>query len=141
MRGWAQPVPCGRGARVVHRTAPPSGFRRRVWLHGSYLSAATPRLRRMGADMLDAQLSQRPPDLGRLLAVDRPSLKRIGVVRPALGLEAHRQSVCGEHLLERLAGRGRAFHFNQIHRVDLSVASSNVVPGLDPGIRSGAGWP
>ena len=43
---------------------------------GEALVRAPARLRRIGPDVLDAELRQGAPHLGRLLAVDRPGLGR-----------------------------------------------------------------
>jgi hypothetical protein len=43
--------------------------------------------------MLDAQLLERPSDLGRMAAVDLAAgFGRVKVMRPAVGVEAHRQA-------------------------------------------------
>ncbi len=53
-----------------------------------------PRLRRIGPDVLDPQLLERPADLGRMAAVDLAAgFGGVKVVRPAVGVEAHRQAV------------------------------------------------
>ena len=80
-------------------------------LEGAFRSA--PSLRREGADMLDAQLRQRPADLGRTPAVDLAGLGSAEIMRAAVGVEAHRQTVPGRHLLERGEGRGRATSLDQ----------------------------
>src|ERR1700750_1855607 len=78
-----------------------------------------PRLRRIGPDMLDAQLRQRPADLGRMAAIDLAAgFRGVKVMRPAIGVEAHRQAVPAEHLLQRPEGRGRAFLFDEKRRID-----------------------
>src|SRR5215472_2739294 len=57
------------------------------------------RLRRVGRDMLDAEVRQRPPYLGQLLLVDRLAGPRgEEVMAAAVGVEARRQAVHGEHL-------------------------------------------
>ena len=57
------------------------------------------RLRRIGPDMLDAQLRQRPSDLGRMAAIDlAASFRGVKVMRPAIGVEAHRQAMLRENL-------------------------------------------
>ena len=44
--------------------------------------------------MLDAQLRERPPDLGRMTPIDlAASFGGVKVMRPAIGVEAHRQAV------------------------------------------------
>ena len=75
-------------------------------------------MRRIGPDVLDAELRQGAPHLGRLLAVDRPGLGRIEVVRAAIGVEAHRQAVRAENLVQRPEGRGRAFLLGEKRRID-----------------------
>jgi hypothetical protein len=62
--------------------------------------------------MLDPELLKGPPDLGRTAAVDLAGLGRAEIVRAPIGVEAHRQAVLREHLLERPEGRGRAFLFD-----------------------------
>jgi hypothetical protein len=59
---------------------------------------------RKSPDMLDAQLSQRPADLGRTAAVDLAGLGRAEIVRTAIRIEAHRQAMLREHLFERPEG-------------------------------------
>ena len=50
--------------------------------------------------MLDAQLRERPPDLGRMTPIDlAASFGGVKVMRPAIGVEAHRQAVLRENLL------------------------------------------
>jgi hypothetical protein len=53
---------------------------------------ATARLRRIGGDMLDAQPLERPPDLRRLLAVDRAGLGGEKVMGAPVRIEAERQA-------------------------------------------------
>ena len=49
---------------------------------------------RRNPDMLDPQLLQRAPDLGRMIAVDHPAgLGGVKIMRAAVGVEAHRQAV------------------------------------------------
>jgi hypothetical protein len=43
---------------------------------------------------------------------------RVKVVRPAVSVEAHRQAVLAEYLLQRPEGRGRALLRDQERRVD-----------------------
>ena len=69
--------------------------------------------------MLDPELLERPPDLGRMAAIDRAAgFGGVKVVRPAIGVEAHRQAVLAEHLLQRPEGRGGALLRHQERRVD-----------------------
>jgi hypothetical protein len=68
--------------------------------------------------MLDAQLRQRPADLGRTAAVDLAGLGGAEIMRAAVGVEAHRQAVLGKDLRERPEGRGRAFLLDQKRRID-----------------------
>ena len=63
-----------------------------------------PRLWRESADGLDAQLRQRPADLGRTAAVDLAGLGRAEIVRTAIRIEARRQAMLREHLFERPEG-------------------------------------
>src|SRR5271166_1119677 len=80
---------------------------------------APARLRRIGPDVLDPELFERPPDLGQMGAVDLAAgLGGVKVVRPAVGVEAHRQAVLAEHLLQRPKGRGRALLLDQERRGD-----------------------
>ncbi len=80
---------------------------------------ASTRLGRIGADMLDSELLERPPDLGRMAAIDlAASFRGVKVMRPAIGVEAHRQAVLREHLLERPEGRGRALLLDEKGRID-----------------------
>ena len=77
------------------------------------------RLRRIGRDVLDPELLERPPDLGRLAAIDLAAgLRGVKVMRAAIGIEAQRQAVLGEHLHQRPERRGRAFLLDQKRRVD-----------------------
>ena len=63
---------------------------------------ASARLRRIGPDVFDPQLLERPPDLGRMAAIDLAAgFGGVKVVRPAVGVEAHRQAMPAEHLLQR----------------------------------------
>ena len=79
----------------------------------------TPGLRRIGPDMLDPELLERPPHLSRMAAIDLAAgFRRVKVVRPAIGVEAHRQAALAEHLLQRPEGRGRALLLGQERRVD-----------------------
>ena len=90
--------------------------------------------------MLNPELLERPPHLHRMAAIDLAAgLGGVKVMRAAVSVEAHRQAVLAEYLLA--PGRsGRALLLGQ-ERLGCPVASSIVVPGLDPGIRSSASWP
>jgi hypothetical protein len=77
-----------------------------------------PRLRRIGSDMFDPQLRQRPADLGRTAAIDRAGLGGAKVVRAAVRIEAHRQAVLGENLLQRPEGGGCALLLDKKGRID-----------------------
>src|SRR6201989_737377 len=48
----------------------------------------------------------------------RRRLRGVKVMRPAIGVEAHRQAVPAEHLVQRPEGRGRAFLFDEKRRID-----------------------
>ena len=73
-------------------------------------------LGRIGADMLDSELLERPSDLGRMTPIDlAASFRGVKIMRPAIG-EAHRQAVLGEHLVQRTEGRGRALLLDQKRR-------------------------
>jgi hypothetical protein len=96
-------------------------------------------LRRIGPDGLDPERLKGPADLGRTAAVDLAGLGA-EIVRAAVGVEAHRQAVLGEHLPERPEGRGRAFLFDQERRIDRSrrvIERDNEIKGglaLEPGV-------
>jgi hypothetical protein len=47
-------------------------------------------------------------------------------MRPAIGVEAHRQAALGEDLLQRPEGRGRVLLVDQKRRIDRPVATSSV---------------
>ena len=68
--------------------------------------------------MLDAKLLERPPDLGRTAAVDLAGPGGAEIVRAAIGVEAHRQAVLGEHLSQRPEGRGRALLLDEKGRIN-----------------------
>jgi hypothetical protein len=85
--------------------------------------------------MLDAELLERPADLGRITPIDlRRQLSGVKIMRPAIGLEAHRQAALGEDLLQRPEGRGSALLVDQKRRIDRPGASSSVT------MRSRGGW-
>src|SRR5271166_1718103 len=53
---------------------------------------SAPGLRRIGPDMLNPELLERPSHLGGMAAVNLAArLRRVEVMRPAVGVEAHRQ--------------------------------------------------
>ncbi len=59
---------------------------------------ATAGLRRIGRDVLDAELRQRPPNLGESALVHRlAGLGRVEVVAATVGVERARQAVLGDH--------------------------------------------
>src|SRR5271170_4533431 len=69
--------------------------------------------------MLNPELLERPPHLGRMAAIDLAAgFGGVKVMRAAVGVEAHRQAVLAEHLLQRPEGRGRALLLGQERRVD-----------------------
>src|SRR5690348_15171191 len=85
-----------------------------------------PRLGRIGPDMLDAQLRERPADLGWMAAVDRAAgLGGEKVMGAAVGVEAHRQAVLGKDLVQRPQGRGRAFLLDEKDRKSTRLNSSH----------------
>ena len=96
-------------------------------------------MRREGPDMLDPDpraVTRAPPDLGRMAAVDfAAGFRRGKAMRPAIGVEAHRQAMLRKDLVQRPEGRGRAFLLDEKGRIDRPVASSSVT------MRSRAGWP
>ena len=56
-------------------------------------------MRRIGPDMLDPELGQRPADLCRMTPIDlAASFRGVKVMRPAIGVEAHRQAMLRENL-------------------------------------------
>ena len=80
---------------------------------------AAPRLRRERPDVLDAQLLERPADLGRRAAIDlAAAFGGAEIMRPAIRVEAHRQAVLREDLVQRPEGRGRAFLLDEKGRID-----------------------
>src|SRR5207237_347393 len=92
------------------------------------------RFRRRGWNKRDAELIERPPDLGRGLAIHALA-RAFGdpVVRAAIGIERAEQTLLLDHLQERLEARHRAFLFDKERRVDLAggvVESDDQVPLL-----------
>ena len=79
---------------------------------------ATTGLRRIRPDVLDPELLKGPPDLGRTEAVDLAGLGRAKIVAAPVRIEAHRQAVLRENLLERPEGRGRALLLDEKRRID-----------------------
>jgi hypothetical protein len=76
-------------------------------------------LRRIGRDMLDTQMRQRPTNLGGSMAIDRTTrLGRVEIVAAAIGLEAQRQAMLSEHLQQSAERRGRALLRREKRRVD-----------------------
>jgi len=91
--------------------------------------------------MLDPQLSQRPSDLGRMAGVDLAAgFRGVKVMRPSVRIEAHRQAMLRENLLQRPEGRGRAFLLDEKRRIDRSrrvIERDNEIKGglaLEPGV-------
>ena len=69
--------------------------------------------------MLNPELLERPPHLGRMAAIDLAAgFGGVKVMRAAVSVEAHRQAVLAEYLLQRPEGRGRALLLGQERRVD-----------------------
>ena len=62
----------------------------------------------------------------------------VKVMRPAVGVEAHRQAVLAEHLLQRPEGRGRALLRDQKRRVDRArrVVHGHGSGRAPPGLRA-----
>src|SRR5271168_1225033 len=80
---------------------------------------SAPGLRRIGPDMLNPELLERPSHLGGMAAVDLAArLRGVEVMRPAVGVEAHRQPVRPKRLLQRPEGRGRALLGDQERRIN-----------------------
>jgi hypothetical protein len=68
--------------------------------------------------MLDPELRERPPDLGRAAAVDLAGLGGAEIVAAPVRIEAHRQPVLRENLAQRPEGRGGSLLFDQEGRID-----------------------
>jgi hypothetical protein len=82
---------------------------------------AAPRLGRVGRDVLDAELRERPPDLGRLILGDRRArLGRVEIVARPVGVERAWQAVRHDHLGERSEAAAGAFFLDQEGRVELA---------------------
>ena len=65
------------------------------------------------------ELLERPSDLGWMTPIDlAASFRGVKIMRPAIGVEADRQAVLGEHLVQRSEGRGRALLLDQKRRID-----------------------
>ncbi len=80
---------------------------------------APARLRRIGRDVLDAELGQGPSELGGLVAVHLATrLGGVEVVARAVGVERARQPVPAEHLAQPLEARHGALLGDQEARVD-----------------------
>ena len=71
--------------------------------------------------------SSAPADLGLMAAVDLAGLGRAEIVRPAVGVEAHRQAMRLKHLLQRPEGRGRALLLDQEGRGRSHTVASSIV--------------
>src|SRR5208282_2542839 len=77
----------------------------------------TPRLRRIGRDMLDAQMLQRPAHLRRARAVDLAArLRRVKIMAAPIRIKAQRQTMLAKHLRQAPECRGRAFFGRQKRR-------------------------
>jgi hypothetical protein len=71
--------------------------------------------------MLDAQVCQRAPDLGRLTAIHlAANFNCVKVMTSAIGIKAQRQAMPAEHLRQRPERRVRAFFLNQERRINLA---------------------
>ena len=109
--------------------------------------AAAARLRRVGGDVADAQLLQRPADLGQLGLGDLPARRgRVEVVAAPVGVELDEQPVPLDHLGQAAKRRRRALLLDQDGRVDRRgrvVERDHQVqrrlPG-QPGMASSASW-
>ena len=96
-----------------------SSFARRSCKRLECALRTAPGLWRIGPNVLDPQLLERPPDLGRMTAIDFAAcFWRVKVMRPAIGVEAHRQAVLGEDLLQRPEGRGGSLLLDEKGRID-----------------------
>ena len=99
-------------------------------LEGAERALGTPpRFGRVGRDVLDAELGERPADLGHLILGDL--LARLGgeeVMARPVGVERARQALRGDHLGERPEGARGAFLVHQKGRVDLA---GGIVQGDD----------
>ena len=90
---------------------------------------ASARLRRIGGDVLDPQMRQRPADLGQLRGRDfAAGLGGVKVMAAAVGVEGAEQAMLGNDLAQRREGRGGSFLFDQDHGVD---PARGVVHGHD----------
>jgi hypothetical protein len=91
--------------------------------------AAAPGLRRIGRNMANAELLERPAHLGQLgLRHFAASLGGVEVVAAAVGVELHEQAVPFDHLEQPAKAAQRAFFLDQKGRVDLA---RGVVHGHD----------
>jgi hypothetical protein len=85
-----------------------------------------------------------------MAAVDfAAGFRRVKVMRPAIGVEAHRQAMLRKDLVQRLEGRGRAFLLDEKGRIDRSrraierhhkierLALEPFMPGTVPRLRGG----
>jgi hypothetical protein len=80
---------------------------------------APPCLGRIGRNVLDAELGERPADLGRLIPGDLlPRLWGVEVMAATVGVERTRQAVGRDHLGERPKAALGAFLLDQEGRVD-----------------------
>jgi hypothetical protein len=104
--------------------------RRQALLQGpkQALHPAAP-FRAVGGNVLDAELLQGPPDLGRPAVVDLlASLRGDKVMAAAIGVERAEQPVRRDRLVKPAQARGRALLGNQEHRQDLA---GGIVQGDD----------
>ena len=82
---------------------------------------APARLRRIGGDVLDAELRQGAADLGGVLPVDPAAGDRgVEIVAAAVGVERAEEAAVGDHLGERPEARGGALLRHQEGRADLA---------------------
>ena len=81
------------------------------------------------ADVLNAQLRQRPPDLGRIASVDLAArLRSLKVVAPAVGLERAEQPLGRDRLPDPVQAGERAFFLDEEHA---GVFPGSIVQGHD----------
>ncbi len=81
---------------------------------------ATSSLRRIGPDVLDPQVARAParPASDEPRSISPPAFGGVKIMRAAVRIEAHRQAVLRENLVQRPEGRGRALLLDQKRRID-----------------------
>jgi len=104
---------------------------------------AAPSLRRIGRDVLDAELRQRPTELGRMRPGNLPAgLGRVEIVTASVGAEGAKQPVPPDHLAQAPQARSGAFLVHQEGRVDRACRIIErhhqiVLPARQPGMGRG----